>query len=77
MFKTLSTLKLIPFIFNLLSNSFVYFVSNKTDTNMRFNPSHRKMELRPYVYFTQKVPHISIEKYTTNEQERKSSVHKK
>jgi len=29
------------------------------------------------VYFTQKVPHISIEKYTTNEQERKSSVHKK
>jgi len=40
-------------------------------------PYTSKVFVRTFVYFTQKVPHISIEKYTTNEQERKPFVHKK
>jgi len=32
---------------------------------------------RTAVYINQKVPHISIEKYTTYQQERIASVHKK
>ena len=41
------------------------------------NGGKRKLGIPTVVYINQKVPHISIEKYTTYQQERIASVHKK
>lgn len=44
MSKTLSTLMFIWLIFSILSNSFIYLVCHKTDTDVGFDPLWSKME---------------------------------